>query len=149
MIINDLTSFPVTVTLPVRWGEMDAFKHVNNVIYFSYFESARITYLEKLDYVNIAEKTGLSIILGSIECKFIAPLFYPDSITVGAKISLIKQDRFSMDYAIFSSSQKKIVAVGSSVVVAYSYKQKTKTTLPESLINLIKKLENNFENKNV
>lgn len=37
-----LAGFPVRVDIPVAWGEMDAFGHVNNVVYFRYFESARI-----------------------------------------------------------------------------------------------------------
>ncbi|MCZ6911333.1 MAG: acyl-CoA thioesterase, partial [Proteobacteria bacterium] len=40
-----LDDYPVVIELPVVWGEMDAFDHVNNIIYFRYFESARIAYV--------------------------------------------------------------------------------------------------------
>ena len=44
-----LADYPVVVETPVAWGEMDAFGHVNNIVYFRYFETARIAYFEKLD----------------------------------------------------------------------------------------------------
>lgn len=46
---QSLEGFPVVIELPVVWGEMDAFAHVNNVVYFRYFESARIAYLERIN----------------------------------------------------------------------------------------------------
>ena len=42
-----LKSFPVVAKIPVRWGDMDSFQHVNNVSYFRYFESARIAYFNE------------------------------------------------------------------------------------------------------
>ena len=42
MAADPLAGYPVRIEVPVAWGEMDAFGHVNNVVYFRYFESARI-----------------------------------------------------------------------------------------------------------
>ena len=42
-----LDDFAVTVRIPVQWGEMDAYGHVNNTVFFRYFESARVEYLER------------------------------------------------------------------------------------------------------
>jgi len=135
-MIVDLRTFPVIYETQVRWGEMDSFKHVNNAVYFKYFESARIAYLEKIDYATILAQTGVGIILSSVNCKFISPLVYPDNIQIGAKITEIEEDRFIMDYAIYSSLQNKIAAIGSSVVVAYDYKSNRKTTMPKSFTKL-------------
>jgi acyl-CoA thioester hydrolase len=53
-----LKSFPVVVEIPVIWGDMDSFQHVNNVIYFRYFESARIQYFEAVGLMDIVETIG-------------------------------------------------------------------------------------------
>ena len=48
MFMEKLTErYPVVIEIPVAWGEMDAFQHLNNIVYFRYFESARIAYFER------------------------------------------------------------------------------------------------------
>jgi acyl-CoA thioester hydrolase len=142
-MIKNLDNFPVIVDLPVYWGEMDAFGHVNNTIYFKYFESARIAYLEKMDYKKMALDSRMGIILASINAKFISPLFYPDSIKVGATVTEIKNDRFVMDYALYSANQNKIAAIGSSVVVTYDYKNHAKIDIPDYVVSCIEAIQKN------
>jgi len=54
-----LKNYPVVIEIPIAWGDMDAFQHVNNIMYFKYFESARISYFEKLDFNEQMKKTGI------------------------------------------------------------------------------------------
>ena len=58
-----LDDYPVVIELPVVWGEMDAFSHVNNIIYFRYFESARLAYVEQTGLLEYMDKTGIGPIL--------------------------------------------------------------------------------------
>ena len=60
-----LEGFPVIVEFPVAWGEMDALGHVNNIVYFRYFETARIAYFERVKLLELMEKTGIGPILAS------------------------------------------------------------------------------------
>jgi acyl-CoA thioester hydrolase len=138
---TSLSDYPVVIEFPVRWGEMDAFQHVNNVAYFRYCESARIAYFEKIDYMGSAEKGGLGPILASASCKFIAPLFYPDTVAVGVRAGEIKDDRFEMEYAVVSRSQSRLVALSQSTIVSYDYKNHCKVPLPEEVRNRVKALE--------
>jgi len=48
---------PVVIETPVAWGQMDAFRHLNNTAYFRFFESARIAYFEKLDHKTTNRST--------------------------------------------------------------------------------------------
>jgi len=43
-----MSDYPVVVDIPVAWGEMDAYGHLNNIVYFRYFETARMAYFERL-----------------------------------------------------------------------------------------------------
>lgn len=52
---------PVVIETPVAWGEMDAFRHVNNTAYFRYFESARIAYFERLNLLEYMDLTGVGL----------------------------------------------------------------------------------------
>jgi acyl-CoA thioester hydrolase len=136
-----LSGFPVIIDIPVAWGDMDAFQHVNNVAYFRYFESARIMYSEKLGLHQYKEETGIGPILGSTSCKYRLPLTYPDTISVGAKITDIGPDRFTMQYAVLSHRHMKIAAEGDGVVVMYDYRIGKKTALPEELRKRIEAME--------
>ena len=106
---HSMKNYPVTIQLPVQWGEMDAFGHVNNVVYFKYFESARIKYFNLLEFgVNNQQ---IAPILAETKCRFWRPLTYPDNITVGARISSIGNSSFVMEYAI-ESDKIGLVATG-------------------------------------
>ncbi len=136
-----LETYPVKVDLKVAWGEMDAFGHVNNIIYFRYFETARIVYFEKLNYPEMIKEERIGPILASTDCNYKIPLVYPDTITVGTKTIDIKEDRFTMKYAVVSHKHGRIAAIGSGVIVSYDYGNNIKIPLPEKIREHIIKLE--------
>ncbi len=136
-----LRSFPVVAEIPVIWGDMDSFQHVNNVIYFRYFESARIQYFEAVGLMDIVEQLGVGPILGSTSCRYRTPLTYPDTVYVGAKITEMHEKRFTMEYLIVSEQHPETVAEGSGVVICYNYQNNQSTQIPEVVYNAIEKLE--------
>jgi acyl-CoA thioester hydrolase len=138
---ESLAGFPVVIDIPVAWGEMDALRHVNNIVYFRYFESARIAYFEKLRFWEFMNQTGVGPILASIQCKFKIPLTYPDTVSVGTRVPSIDQDRFVMEYRALSHKSQAIAAEGEGVVVSYNYRESKKTPLPEEMKQRILTLE--------
>ncbi|SMC25654.1 acyl-CoA thioester hydrolase [Desulfacinum hydrothermale DSM 13146] len=136
-----LEGFPVVIELPVVWGEMDAFQHVNNVVYFRYFETARIAYFLEMNYMKIMEETGIGPILAATQCRYRFPLTYPDTISVGARVPALQEDRFTMEYRIVSHRHKRIAAEGDALVVSYDYRKNAKTALPERVRHHILRVE--------
>lgn len=137
----DLAGFPVVVELPVLWGEMDAFRHVNNVVYFRYFESARIAYFEKIRYMETMNATGLGPILASARCDFRRPLTYPDKILVGTRVPEMSADRFVMQFRIASQKLQKIAAEGEGLIVSYNYREGRRVSVPDVVRQQIEALE--------
>src|SRR5207249_9943055 len=82
-----LAGFPVVIELPVVWGEMDSYRHVNNVVYFRYFESARLEYFRQLGWLEYENETGIGPILAATQARFRKPLTYPDTVSVTARIA--------------------------------------------------------------
>ena len=136
-----LEGYQVVIEIPIAWGDMDAYQHVNNVAYFRYFESARIAYAEKIGLHTLKERTGIGPILGSTSCKYKLPLTYPDTISVGTKISDIAEDRFTMKYVIVSHKHQKIAAEGDGVVVMFNYNEGRKTAISEEINMKIRAFE--------
>jgi len=140
--MNDLLKHcPVVIEIPVAWGEMDAFQHVNNIVYLRYFESARIAYFERLGYIELRQTTGIGPILGSLQCRFKIPITYPDQVFVGTWVSQIDADRFIIKFQIVSQKHQKVAAEGEGVIVSYDYRENKKAPLPEELKQRIQALE--------
>lgn len=138
---DKLKDYPVKIEIPVLWGHMDAFQHLNNVIFFRFFESARIAYFEKVGFLKVMESTGVGPILASTSCKYINPITYPDTVIIGARIKEIEEDRFRMEYKLLSKKLGKISATATALVVSYDYNENKKIKLPDKIRKKILDLE--------
>lgn len=136
----DLEDFPVHVKTPIAWGEMDAYGHINNIIYLRYFESARIRYFEEIGLNDLKSKTGVGPILAQMTCKYLKPLVYPDQIIVGTKVKSMGQSSFVMEYIIVSE-KLGVAATGEGVIVIYDYNNSKKAELPLATKEAIEKIE--------
>jgi acyl-CoA thioester hydrolase len=136
-----LADFPIILEIPVAWGEMDAFQHVNNIVYLRYAESARIAYLERAGLADSLQMTGIGPILGSIQCRYKFPLTYPDTVRIGTRVGEIDVDRMTLLFRIVSTRHARIAAEGESVIVSYDYRLGGKVPLPEATRAAIEALE--------
>ncbi|MEJ2514008.1 MAG: thioesterase family protein [Gammaproteobacteria bacterium] len=136
-----LRGFPVTVEIPVAWGEMDAFGHVNNMVYFRYFETARIRYFEAVGYIDLAGPAGTGPILAYADCRFRLPLTYPDRVRVGARVSDVSEAGFLMHYRAVSLHHRKVAAEGTGRITSFDYDRQAKAPLPPGVAEAIARLE--------
>jgi acyl-CoA thioester hydrolase len=137
----EISAFPIRLELPVRWGDLDAFQHVNNSVFFVYFESARIAYFDALNYREHLDQTGEGPILAETSCRFRKPLKYPDRVTVGARVTDIEEDRFTMEYRLWSEQWKACAASGTGLLVSFNYRTQKRCPLPDVIRSRIEALE--------
>lgn len=136
-----LAGFPVWIEQTVAWGEMDAFGHVNNVVYFRYCENGRIAYIRQLDWFAYMQATNVGPIIASANLRFRRAVRYPDTLLVAVRATQIDSDRFTLLHRIVSTAQDCIAAEGEAVVVAYDYTQQQKTPLPAPIRQALDQLE--------
>jgi acyl-CoA thioester hydrolase len=142
----ELELFPVVIRLPVQWGEQDAFGHVNNIIYFRWFESARIAYLER---IGLGEKHAgkdaagedLGPILAAIGCNYRKQVKYPDTVLIGARVTRIGRSSITMTHLIWSEAHGALAADGESTVVVFDYKTNTARRVPDEIRAILEQLE--------
>ncbi|MDP8225872.1 MAG: thioesterase family protein [Candidatus Lernaella stagnicola] len=127
-----LAEYTGAIRFQMHWGEMDAFGHLNNTIYFRYFESARIVFFETLDITERGMPRAIGPILGYTSCRFKAPLTFPDTLWAATRVTDIQDDRFTVEHVVYSEKLERIAAVGEATIVAYDYRNNTKATLPDS-----------------
>lgn len=134
-------TYPVIVTQAVAWGDMDSYQHVNNVVYFRYFENARLEYFRRAGWFEIEKATGVGPILASTNARFRRALRYPDTIHIGVKLVEMKDDRFTIEYRLVSEVLDDIATTGEGMLVAYHYASNKKAPLPDELKRRIRELE--------
>lgn len=139
--MHELPDFSVNTAFPIHWGEMDVFGHVNNVVYFRYFESARMAYFEAIAYDEYMKAHQAGPILAETQCRFRRPLRYPDRLVVGARTESLKEDRFTMAYGVWSERLNDFAAKGSGLVVHFDYGANVKAPIPQTIRAAIQKLD--------
>ncbi len=136
-----LNDFPIHISVPVQWGEMDAYGHVNNTVYFRYFESARIVYLERCGFVESYDRDRIGAILHSTDCRFRIAVQYPDTVHIGVRARDVQEDRFTTEYRAVSARANAVAADGIGIVVSFDYRTREKTALPDTVRRLIAEIE--------
>src|SRR5437879_7077970 len=102
--------YPVVVRQAIVLGEMDSYQHVNNVVYFRYFENARLEYFRRLGWFEFERDTGIGPILAATQARFRRPLTYPDTVASAVRIAAVAGDRFTMEYRLVSYQLADIAA---------------------------------------
>jgi acyl-CoA thioester hydrolase len=135
-----LSDFPVTISIPLQWGDQDAFGHVNNTVYLRWCESARIEYLNRAGLWMVTPD-GLGPILASIACDYRRPLNYPDTVHIGARVTRIGNSSFRMEHIIVSETLNVVAAEAHSTVVVLNYKRNKSVRVPDEIRKAIGQLE--------
>ncbi len=138
---ESLKDYPIVLTLPILWGDQDAFGHVNNVVYFRWCESARVAYLDDTGLQDLMTKDNLDPILASIKCDYLKQLNYPDTVRIGARITRIGNKSVTMEHAIYSDALQAIAAKADSVVVVFDYKEQKSCAIPADMREKIAAIE--------
>ena len=128
----------VTVRIPILWGDMDAFGHVNNVRYFTWFEAARITYFERMG-LEVDPGKGLGPILAATKADFLIPLAYPGEVDVTARVVRLGRTSFEMHYEV--KVGRDLCARGTSVIVLIDYDTEEKVPLTQAMRDRISEIE--------
>ena len=128
-----LADYRCITTVPVQWGDMDAFQHVNNVVYLRWFESARTDLLGLLQSAVTMSGSGLGPILVSIRCDYKKQLHYPDTVHIGSRVGKLGRSSVEVEHAVFSEQLGQMAGVGVSVLVVFDYDANRPVRIPEAL----------------
>ena len=130
--MTDQRTFVHTSFQSIRWGDMDAFQHVNNTLYFRYMEQARLEWLFALHARIGAMDPDVGSVIVNASCDFLLPLVYPADIEV--RMFLGKPGRSSIGsyYDIFLGERK--YAQGASKIVWISRATGRSVPLPAALV---------------
>lgn len=129
-------------TLNIRFSDIDAFGHVNNAKYLTYFEEARVEYFDEI----VGWKYDLSkkgIILAKAEIDFIKPVHFRDEVFVHTRCARIGTKSFDLEYELIGYHEKKeiLLADARTVMVTFDYNLHHSIEIPAEWKDAILKYE--------
>ncbi|HSF82643.1 MAG TPA: thioesterase family protein [Anaerolineales bacterium] len=127
--------------IEIRYGDLDPQGHLNNAKYLTFMEQARINYVKHLGLWNGGSFLEIGIILAEIGITFRAPVLFGQPVRVGARVTRLGNKSMTMDYRMEDSQNGQELAAGTSVVVAYSYREEKSIPIPEHWRQAIKDFE--------
>ena len=134
--------FKLWVPITVRWADMDSYGHVNNAVYFTYCESARLAYFERFginDESRYPKHHKPALVQANLN--FRQQVVYPTELEVGARVPRIGTKSFAIDLVIVYRGTEDVVADGSSVIAWVDYEANRAIPLPATLVETIRELE--------
>lgn len=139
--MNLLQEFPVIIELPVQWGDQDALGHVNNVVFFRWWESSRIAYAEKINLLGTNRSERFGTVLASMKCDFREQLLYPDTVAIGARIARVGNSSLQIQHRLVSQKTSTVAAEAVSVMVSFDFEKQKSCPLSSEIRSAIRNLE--------
>ena len=120
-------------SLMVRFRDVDMLGHVNNAVYFTYLEEARMAYLTSLGYRAKNFQKECPIILASASCDYKSAAFLNERLDIYTGVTEIKNASFVLSYEIKDQQTQRLVAEAKTVLVTYDYAAKKVIPIPPAL----------------
>ena len=140
-----LADFPVIIELPVQWGDQDALGHVNNVVFFRWWETARIAYCREIGLMRDDATLAIGTVLAAMECDFRRQLIFPDTVRIGSRLAGVGNSSVRIDHRLVSLEQIEVAAEAVSTIVAFDFESQQSLPVPADMRAAMRRLEGSRE----
>nr|HEX4317499.1 thioesterase family protein [Kofleriaceae bacterium] len=127
-----IDAYPYVTTITTRWMDNDVYGHINNVAYYSFFDSAANQLLIERGGLDIHASPVIGLVVES-RCAYHAPLAYPQVLRAGVRVDKLGQRAVTYGIAIFSADDARAAASGHFVHVFVDRATRTPTPIPDAL----------------
>lgn len=127
-----MTSQPLyrcSVSIPIRYADIDAQRHLNNVAYFTFMEHGRVAYLRDVGLWQEGDFDAIGMIVAEASCTYVAPAFLGETVTVWTRVSHLGTMSFHVEYRL--ETERGEIATGRSIQVCYDYAGQRSMPIPE------------------
>ena len=130
--IETTAAYPWLCDLDTRWMDNDVYGHVNNVVYYSYFDTAANRYLIERGGLDIAASEVIGVVVES-KCMYYAPIAYPEKIRAGVRVDKLGNRSVTYGIAVFRAGSDEAVASGHFVHVFVDRATRRPVAIPERI----------------
>jgi acyl-CoA thioester hydrolase len=132
------SAYPVLRAIPTRWNDNDAYGHVNNVVYYSWFDTAVNAWLIENGVLDIQTSATVGLVVET-HCNYFAPLAFPQTVQVGLRVAHVGASSVRYELAVFGEAAL-CAAKGHFVHVYVNAQTHRPTAVPATLKALLETL---------
>ena len=118
-------------SIEIRYGDIDAQRHVNNTRHFTYMEQARAKYIKALGLWEGSDFDAIGIILAEQSCRYVNPIQLDSEIRVGVRTVRLGAKSIETQYSLQDAHTGDELAVGQAILVAYDYQLRKSILIPD------------------
>jgi len=124
------SQFRFRVSIPIRYADIDAQRHLNNVAYLVFMEHARVAYLQEVGLWNGTDFESVGMILAEASCSYTSPAYFGETVTVSLCIKRLGHKSFDCEYLLETGRGE--IATGKTVLVCYDYTVRRSIPMPSA-----------------
>lgn len=133
------TAYRVFRNIPTRWGDNDIYGHVNNVVYYSWFDTAVNALLIERGALDIHDGTTIGF-MAETHCNYFSALAFPQTVEVGLRVAHVGTSSVRYEIGLFAEGAKLASAQGHLVHVYVNRSSSRPVPLPEELMRVVNEL---------
>lgn len=118
--------------IPTRWMDNDVYGHVNNVVYYSYFDTVVNQYLIEQGMLDIERSQVIGLVVET-QCKYFAPITFPDTVTAGLRVAKLGSSSVRYEIGLFRNDEDAASAQGHFIHVYVDRATRKPTALPQDM----------------
>lgn len=135
----DRLQFPVFRSIGTRWADNDIYGHVNNVVYYSWFDTAVNAYLIEQGALDIHQGGTIGLVIET-QCNYFYPIAFPQNVDVGLRVSKLGNSSVRYEIGLFAEGEPLTAALGHFVHVYVDRETRRPCALPERLRSVLEGL---------
>lgn len=120
------------LAIPTRWMDNDVYGHVNNVVYYSYFDTVVNRYLIDAGALDIATAEVIGLVVET-RCQYFAPITFPDTVHAGLRVAHVGNSSVRYEIGLFRNNDGRAAAAGHFVHVYVDRRSNRPVALPDTL----------------
>ncbi|MDG2383694.1 MAG: thioesterase family protein [Pirellulaceae bacterium] len=136
-----MDGYPIVVQLPIQWGDLDAYGHVNSLVHLKWFESARAIYASAVGVDVLPSPKGIGGILASIQCHYVRQASYPGDILTGVRAARVSVASITLEFQVTDAKLGVPLANGSCDAILYDYATESPIPIPDPIRAAVEQLE--------
>jgi acyl-CoA thioester hydrolase len=126
-------------TIDTRWMDNDAYGHVNNVVYYSFFDTAVNRWLIERGLLDIAGSDVIGLVVET-QCRYASPITFPDRVTAGVRVVHLGRSSVRYELALFRNDDEVPAATGHFVHVYVDRSSRTSVPIPDAVRHALEEL---------
>jgi acyl-CoA thioester hydrolase len=134
------TDFKVVRPMPTRWADNDQYGHVNNVAYYSYFDTAVNAFLMEATATDTRAMSAIGVV-AETSCRFLKEVSFPDLLHVGLRLERLGNSSVIYQLAVFRGDDDEPSAIGRFVHVYVDAQSRRPTPIPPAIREALERLQ--------